>query len=83
MEHDLRLNLLRCGQAYAKARGISLVTVARLSAGDWRFFDRLKDEKTFTIRKYDDVMGWLSDNWPSGLAWPKGVERPKCQAVCS
>jgi hypothetical protein len=77
MEDELRLNLLRCAEAYAKARGIGLPTLARLAAGDWRFFDRLSDgDKTFTARKYDEVIQWFSDNWPDDLAWVDGVARP-------
>lgn len=78
MENELRQNLLRCAQAYAAARGIELSTVARLSAGDWRFFERLdNDEKTFTARKYDEVIIWFSANWPPQAKWPKGVQRPE------
>ena len=82
MEHELRLNLLSCADAYAKARKISLPTLARLAAGDWRFFERLKDdEKTFTARKYDEVISWLSDHWPPDCKWPSKVERPKARAA--
>lgn len=77
MENELRDNLLSCAAAYSKARGIGLPTLARLSAGDWRFFDRLNsDEKTFTIRKYDEVIGWFATNWPVDAAWPVNVTRP-------
>lgn len=77
MESELRNNLLRCAEAYAGARGIGLPTLARIAAGDWRFFDRLlDDEKTFTARKYDEVISWFATNWPSDLPWPSEVERP-------
>jgi len=81
MENELRLNLLLCAETYAKLRGIGLPTLGRISAGDWRFFDRLRDdEKTFTARKYDEVLGWFSDNWPTDAKWPKGLDRPKAPA---
>lgn len=77
MEDELRQNLLRCAEAYARAKGIGLPTLARQSAGDWRFFDRLSDDaKTFTARKYDEVISWFSANWPEGLEWPAEVTRP-------
>lgn len=80
MEHELRLNLLRCAKAYATARRLELPTVGRLAAGDWRFFDRLEDdEKTFTARKYDDVMQWFSDNWPEDKSWPARIDRPSAE----
>jgi hypothetical protein len=50
-------------------------TLGRLAAGDWRFFDRLTDGKTFTARKYDEVMRWFAANWPKGVAWPAGCTR--------
>lgn len=77
MEHELRTNLLNCARAYADAKGVSLATLARLAAGDWRFFSRLDDEKTtFTARKYDEVIQWLSDNWPDAAQWPMALSRP-------
>lgn len=78
MENELRLNLLHCAETYAKQRGIGLPTLGRMAAGDWRFFDRLRDDaKTFTARKYDEVLCWFSENWPTGAKWPKGIERPR------
>lgn len=77
IEQELKSNLRRCAEAYATARGIGVPTVGRLAAGDWRFFDRVEDdEKTFTARKYDEVMGWFSKNWPDQSEWPSDVTRP-------
>jgi hypothetical protein len=77
METELRSNLMACASAYAKSREVSLATLGRLAAGDWRFFDRLDDEgKTFTARKYDEVISWFSERWPDGVDWPSEVVRP-------
>lgn len=77
MENELRDNLSRCATQYAEVRGIAVSTLGRLAAGDWRFFDRLNDdEKTFTARKYDEVIGWFSQNWPERTEWPPGIVRP-------
>ena len=74
----MKETLRRTAEAYAALRGISMQTLGRLAAGDWRFFDRLADdEKTFTARKFDEVMLWFSENWPKGSAWPKRVKRPE------
>ncbi len=82
METELRSNLLACASAYAEARSVSLSTIGRLAAGDWRFFDRLDDDgKTFTARKYDEVIRWFSDRWPEGATWPSEVERPEISSV--
>jgi hypothetical protein len=78
METELRSNLMACASAYAAARSLSLTTLGRLAAGDWRFFDRVVEgSTTFTARKYDDVMLWFSERWPEGCDWPAGVPRPE------
>lgn len=77
MEEELSLNLLRCAKIYAEAKGMELSTLARLSAGDWRFFANLEASgKTFTVKKYDQVVQWLSDRWPSDKEWPEDIARP-------
>lgn len=82
MEKELRQHLRACAEAYSRAKGLTIPTLGRLAAGDWRFFDRLHDdEKTFTARKYDEVIGWFSDNWPDDASWPVGVPRPERAAA--
>ena len=77
MESELRTNLMACALAYSAARDLSISTVGRLAAGDWRFFDRLDDDaKTFTARKYDEVINWFSAQWPENAVWPSEVPRP-------
>lgn len=77
METELRSNLMVCASAYAASRKLSLTTLGRLAAGDWRFFDRVTEgSTTFTARKYDEVIRWFSDNWPEGVEWPADVQRP-------
>lgn len=77
MEQELKTNLRVLAEQYVGAKGTSLATVGRLAAGDWRFFDRVADdEKSFTARKYDEVIQWFSDNWPERTRWPRGVHRP-------
>jgi predicted DNA-binding protein with PD1-like motif len=77
METELKSNLIACASAYAAARSVSMSTIGRLAAGDWRFFDRLDDDgKTFTARKYDEVISWFSERWPDDVEWPVSVARP-------
>jgi len=77
MEPELRNHLIACATAYAAARGIELVTVARLATGDWRFIQRLQDGASFTARKYDAAMTWFAENWPEGTPWPNDAPRPE------
>lgn len=77
METELAANLIALGTRYAAARKLELGTVGRLCAADGRFFSRIGDGKTFTIKKYDEVVGWFSANWPVEAEWPKAVRRPE------
>jgi hypothetical protein len=77
MENELRDNLLKCAMAYSAVTKRGLSTLGRLAAGDWRFFDHLSDDqRTFTARKYDEVIAWFAANWPTNGEWPEGVVRP-------
>jgi hypothetical protein len=77
MENELRDNLLKCATAYSAVTKRGLSTLGRLAAGDWRFFDHLSnDQRTFTARKYDEVIDWFAANWPDTAKWPEGVARP-------
>lgn len=76
MENELRHDLRSCAETYAEARKIKISTVGRLAAGDWRFFDRIVEGKSFTARTYDEVMRWFAANWPEDIAWPEDIRRP-------
>lgn len=77
MEQELIRNLLAVATAYRVVHSIELSTLGRRAAGDWRFFDHLgTGSRTFTARKYDEVMCWFALNWPEGAEWPQTVTRP-------
>jgi hypothetical protein len=66
-----------CAEKYATRKKVKLTTLGRLVANDSPFFARLQDNsKNFTVRKYDEVIGWFSSNWPADLAWPTSVPHP-------
>lgn len=77
MEPKLAKQLFDLGAAYAKAMRLEESTVGRLCAADGRFFVRLRDGKTFSVRKFDDVVRWFAANWPADAAWPEDIERPE------
>ena len=83
MEAELKRNLFDCAAAFSRVRGVELVTVARLAAGDWRFFERIEGGASFTARKYDLIIRWFSANWPAECAWPDHVPRPDVECVGS
>lgn len=77
MEDDLKEHLLTCAASYCAATGLADSTVGRVVTADGRFFERLRDGKTFTVKKYDDVIRWFSANWPDAVVWPDNVPKPK------
>ncbi|MEH2476222.1 hypothetical protein V1284_007666 [Nitrobacteraceae bacterium AZCC 2299] len=77
MESELRSNLIAVATAFADAERCGLSTVSRRCRNDSGFFHRLFDEtKSFTLRTFDEVMQWFSDNWPAGAEWPVAIDRP-------
>lgn len=76
METELASNLLALSEAFGPARKLEEATIGRLCAQDGRFFRRIRGGKTFTVKKYDEVLRWFDANWPDGIAWPNGVARP-------
>lgn len=83
MEHQLQTYLLDLAHAYAGGVHWKLSTVGKIAAGYGRFFERLGEGKTFTVRKYDSVVLWFSMNWPADLDWPANVPRPSDPAPSS
>lgn len=76
METVLVGHLFDLMEAYRKATNLGEATVGRFCAADGRFFTRLRDGKTFTARKYDEVVLWFASNWPEAAEWPAEIERP-------
>ncbi len=76
MEKALASHLLQLVGVYSTACQLNESTVGRFCAADGRFFLRIREGKTFTVKKYDEVVAWFSANWPEGLQWPSGVARP-------
>ena len=83
MEHYLRTQLLGLVSAYADRSGLAEATLAQRAAGDWRFFDGLRQGKSFRVRTFDQVVSWFHDHWPAGLDWPADVPRPSDPAPTS
>ncbi len=80
METELAANLIALGEAFGKARKLEETTVGRLCASDGRFFSRIREGKTFTAKKYDEVVAWFAANWPVGAVWPEGLQHPAVAA---
>ena len=76
METELANHLLTLSERFCAARELGEATVGRLCAADGPFFSRIREGKTFTAKKYDEVVAWFSSNWPEKADWPESVMRP-------
>jgi len=71
MENELRAILLETAHAYAAADACAMSTISRRCRNDSGFFARITDpSKSFTVRTYDEVMGWFVVHWPEGKSKP-------------
>ncbi|WP_257625659.1 hypothetical protein [Rhizobium sp. L51/94] len=69
-------HLFVLAERFCAVRGLNESTVGRFCAADGRFFSRIRDGKTFTAKKYDEVVHWFSSNWPESADWPEDIARP-------
>ena len=76
MEAELANHLMALGARFGAVRNLEETTVGRFCAADSRFFSRIREGKTFTAKKYDEVVAWFAANWPPFVEWPPGVPRP-------
>lgn len=80
MEDELRSHLLHLAATYSDATGVSPATIGKRAINDNTFFQRLEAEAGFTVKTFDRVVGWLSDNWPECVVWPSVIPRPRVRA---
>lgn len=78
MEDQIRRDTILLFEKFGEARGIALTTVSKYAAGDARWYDGfISGEDRPTVHKVTVVWAWLSENWPDGARWPKGIKRPE------
>ncbi|MEM6381113.1 MAG: hypothetical protein AAF739_00430 [Pseudomonadota bacterium] len=79
LEQKLRRNLIALCDAYeaASQRAWSINTVCHriLRQPDFMLAVR-SDARGFNVRKHDQLVSWLSQNWPLDAIWPDDVPRP-------
>ena len=51
--------------------------LADLTARNPYFFKRLRSGMGCTIKTYNRVLQWFSNQWPGGLPWPEDIPRPE------
>lgn len=83
MEAELIRHLLTLLDLFRGRKDLAESTIGRHCAADGAFFSRLREGNTLTVRKYDSVVAWFSENWPEGAEWPADVMRPAKQPTAS
>lgn len=71
------LTLVKLAKAYAKHTGLTLSTVSTYAANNGAFFGNLEAGKSCTVAKFNVVLAWFSNGWPSDLEWPSDIPRPQ------
>lgn len=75
--------LLLVADTYCLAvrRSRSRISTIIFMSGDR--LDGIAAGKDIQTRNYEKAMLWFASNWPEGVAWPAGVERPEFEAADS
>lgn len=69
--------LNRVVDAYCAHVRRSRSRVSFIVFGDGSRLDGIAAGKDLNTRSWERAMAWFSANWPEGLDWPAGVERPE------
>ena len=68
--------ILTLAECYARARQIAPSTLSHRSRRSSTWLDRCATGNV-TVRSVIGFVQWLSNNWPVGLEWPAGIDRPE------
>ena len=63
-------------ECYARARRIASSTLSHQASRSSTWLERCATGNV-TIRSAVGFVQWLSNNWPFGLEWPAGIDRPE------
>lgn len=75
MEDELKNHFEALMAEFTCHSRLAKATIWARAAGDARFLDRVNTGSGFTVKTYDRVVQWFSDNWPDGAEWPPSIER--------
>lgn len=81
MEAELVRHLLTLLELFSESKGLAESTIGRLCIKDGAFFPRLRSGSSLSVRKYDEIVLWFSENWPETAVWPEDVNRPAKEAA--
>lgn len=77
-------NLVLLATTYCDATGRSRSAVSKIIHGRGGQIDDLASgHRDLTTGVAEGALRWFSDNWPAGLEWPAGIDRPQPQPAAT
>lgn len=70
-------DFLRVIDAYAQATGLGDGPISWRIFADNKRVSCIRSGATITVRRMNNALTFLSENWPRKAKWPKGVSRPR------
>jgi hypothetical protein len=63
---------------YSEATGLSEATISGRLFNDGKRIEMLRtdQDRDVGIKKVEKAIEQLSESWPDGKAWPRGIKRP-------
>lgn len=75
----MREQLLTVAKAYSEARGLSMSRVSTLVFNDGKKLSLVENGSDLHTAKFEQVMNWFFENWPSDIDWPSEVPFPRSE----
>jgi hypothetical protein len=72
----MRTRLVRLADCFCASKGLARATVSDRVFGGSKVIDRIASGGDCTTGTYEAALLWFAANWPDGVLWPAGVERP-------
>jgi hypothetical protein len=72
--------LLKLAEALAAHTDKKITTLGVYSVNDGKFFDRIRNGGSCTLKTPSRVTEWFHENWSGDLAWPSDIPRPAMRA---
>ncbi len=73
---DTEARVLAVLKLFATHTDRSVSTASRVVFGSGDVPARLRDGSTITVRRVDQGLRYMSENWPEGVPWPRHTPRP-------
>lgn len=72
----LRDQLICAAEAFCDATGMSNSRLSTIMLSGGKRLSMIAQGGDIGTERFEAAMRWLSANWPEGVDWPAGVQRP-------